>query len=150
MKFRHKQIFRGAIGGILGHLLKMGALTVYCLVVPDTYGMYTVIVIPALLILGIPTSLFTGAVIGFILNWIIIKFDYEPRIYQRIIVGVIFTGLICGLINLIDYLLPETNRWSLDNFRTYLILPICLYDFGLIIGSIAGIFAEARSETKLK
>lgn len=144
MQIRTKQMLRGAIGGVLGHILKSVFVLGYFIIKPESVGMYLFFIVPLYLFFGAISSFFAGAIIGYLAFWLSAKFNLELRVFHRIMVGIVATGSIWLAIQLLDKLVPETNRWSMDNISAWLFSTIVMYDMGLIIGIVSGIFGEGK------
>jgi hypothetical protein len=94
---------------------------------------------------GIPSSAFAGAVIALVIRGVNSKAGIKLGPFGRAAVG---ASLLCAtslLFYYYDKYFPGKNRWSADNPSSWIVWSIAYGDFGIVIGSIAGVMATRKT-----
>ena len=94
---------------------------------------------------GIPSAAVAGAVIALVIRGVDSKAGINLGPVGRAAVG---AGLLCAtslLLYYYDKYFPRINRWSADNPSSWMVWSIAYWDFGIMIGAIAGVMSTRET-----
>jgi hypothetical protein len=96
---------------------------------------------------GIPSAACAGAVIAIVIRCVNSKAGIDLGPFSRAAVG---ASLLCAtsmLLYYYDKYFPRINRWSADNPSSWMVWSIVFFDFGIMMGSIAGVMATRKTSS---